>query len=506
MSGLSVIDLSNNPLGDAGSRYLAMGLQRLRPGLLAELYLRHTQIDELGMGAVLGALHPGQFNLLKLHLDGNSLATTAAAQPSANLVLLLTCAQKLEDLSVAHTAADATPFAQLPLGALQRLRKLNLSGLAWREPLFILLAATSPALSLLNMSGGAGDPAWVQQTPPQARAQFLGALLQRGAASPALALEISICSPSSAPSSTNDSATAVLLGDLLPAVRSLVSALAARIRFLRAPSLCLPPSLPPYLPTRLPLPTLARVQVASIGCPNGLVLRSSRLGDAGIIALASALRNSRQPCTALNLDWNLYSSELLDNTAVNVILPSRDVTGQSAAHVRAFVERLAAPAAQAVASGMHAVGPSELVSSGLQLVSPSPTVTFTPDLLAAISLRAASLVALDQLIDSTRLTKLSLTGRWAHSSGDANWDAAAQAQSTGPLLALLFHLSLPTNKTLVYLDVSGNGLRDAGIASLGLALKTNRTLTALRIDENGAATDGLKTIALALKSNKKVRL
>ena len=248
------------------------------------------------------------------------------------------------------------------------------------------------------------------------------------------------------------------------------------------------------------------MQVASIGCPNGLVLRSSRLGDAGIIALASALRNSRQPCTALNLDWNLYSSELLDNAAVNVILPSRDVTGQSAAHVRAFVERLAAPAAQAVASGMHAVGPSELVSSGLQLVSPSPTVTFTPDLLAAISLRAASLVALDQLIDSTRLTKLSLTGRWAHSSGDANWDAAAQAQSTGPLLALLFHLSLPTNKTLVYLDVSGNGLRDAGIASLGLALKTNRTLTALRIDENGAATDGLKTIALALKSNKKVRL
>ena len=53
---LSVLKLAHNHIGDEGARQLASGLQRLRPGLLAELDLTGGQIGAEGMQALLGAI------------------------------------------------------------------------------------------------------------------------------------------------------------------------------------------------------------------------------------------------------------------------------------------------------------------------------------------------------------------------------------------------------------------------------------------------------------------
>lgn len=50
--------MAGNQLRDSAMQ-LALGLQRLRPGLLAELHLNGCGIGGDGMGAVLGALTPG---------------------------------------------------------------------------------------------------------------------------------------------------------------------------------------------------------------------------------------------------------------------------------------------------------------------------------------------------------------------------------------------------------------------------------------------------------------
>ena len=93
--------------GDEGARQLASGLQRLRPGLLAELDLTGGQIGAEGMQALLGAIIL-QKNLLQLHVGGNTLAAG-----SSSLALLLGGTPKLEQLSLGSTGARAEELSAM---------------------------------------------------------------------------------------------------------------------------------------------------------------------------------------------------------------------------------------------------------------------------------------------------------------------------------------------------------------------------------------------------------
>eukprot|EP00873_Tetraselmis_striata_P007743 jgi/Tetstr1/428007/TSEL_018080.t1 len=74
----------------------------------------------------------------------------------------------------------------------------------------------------------------------------------------------------------------------------------------------------------------------------------------------------------------------------------------------------------------------------------------------------------------------------------------------GPLIAMPIHLALHINSSLTKLDISHNGMGDAGARILGASLRHNRTLTSLKMDGNGVELDGLKALRGCLYGNKKL--
>ena len=186
MSALSVINLNDNDVGDAGAMQLAAALARHRTGLLAELKLKNARIGAGGMDAVLKALYPKQFNLLQLDLSGNTLA----GAPSATLAFLLPNLRKLEELSIGGSQASVEQFGAIAPGSLKMLRKLDLSALAWSPSLLALINACGKNLASAELSRSACNAAPTQRrpnaTPPQRNAAprlrcFENAPLQRSA-------------------------------------------------------------------------------------------------------------------------------------------------------------------------------------------------------------------------------------------------------------------------------------------------------------------------------------
>ena len=178
-SGLSVIKLSGNQVGDEGAGALAAGLARLRPGLLAELHLQGCGIGPQGMQTLLSALL-SQRNLLQLHVSGNMLGGVGA------LAQLIAQAKKLEELSLGGSGADAATLASMAPNSLRALRALDLSGVAWDNALLVVLRAAGDKLAKLNLSGGAATLA------SQGKQPFLRQLLEESASRPKLDLDLSV--------------------------------------------------------------------------------------------------------------------------------------------------------------------------------------------------------------------------------------------------------------------------------------------------------------------------
>lgn len=74
--------------------------------------------------------------------------------------------------------------------------------------------------------------------------------------------------------------------------------------------------------------------------------------------------------------------------------------------------------------------------------------------------------------------------------------------SFGPLISMPIHLALHINTTLTKLDISNNGMGDAGARILGTSLRQNRTLTSLRMDGNGVELEGLQVPFPAIASTR----
>ena len=268
-SGLSVINLNGCLVGDDGAHALAQALQRLRPGLLAELHLVNCKIGGPGMASVLQALQPGggsggtlpgQFNLLQLHLSGNQLR---GAGPT--LAVLLNSLRKLEKLALAHSDVELHSFGNLLAGSLRSLRSLDLQGVAWGAELVALLNACGPHLSVVNLSGLEARMPPAQQVRfgaldlgSASKQAFLSALFQRAAAAPSMQLELS-----------TPNAAKTLLPDVLAVLQ----------------------------PSRPPSPSLS--------LPSALVMRDSGLGDQGLLQLSEGLlRLGAGPLKSLHLDAN----------------------------------------------------------------------------------------------------------------------------------------------------------------------------------------------------------
>lgn len=166
---LSVINLNDNQLGTEGGQQLALAVQRLRPGLLAELHLRRCGLDPSSAHAVLSALQPQQFNLLQLHLDDNHLDGPACAALAGALMSL----RKLEQLSIPRTRASLAPLAPVPAGSLRSVQALDLSAIPWDSHILTLVDACGPSLRSLNLSYGMSAAA------RNTRAGFLQALFGR---------------------------------------------------------------------------------------------------------------------------------------------------------------------------------------------------------------------------------------------------------------------------------------------------------------------------------------
>eukprot|EP00656_Telonema_subtile_P038705 TRINITY_DN4391_c0_g1_i2.p1 TRINITY_DN4391_c0_g1~~TRINITY_DN4391_c0_g1_i2.p1 ORF type:complete len:681 (+),score=207.71 TRINITY_DN4391_c0_g1_i2:972-3014(+) len=94
-------------------------------------------------------------------------------------------------------------------------------------------------------------------------------------------------------------------------------------------------------------------------------------------------------------------------------------------------------------------------------------------------------------------------------AGDPELSMVTPHQEVQRCLAFGMQLALPLtslahNKTITYLDITGNLIENHGATALAEALKVNRTITALRTDQNRITTDGFVELRKALYKNKKV--
>jgi Ran GTPase-activating protein (RanGAP) involved in mRNA processing and transport len=81
-------------------------------------------------------------------------------------------------------------------------------------------------------------------------------------------------------------------------------------------------------------------------------------------------------------------------------------------------------------------------------------------------------------------------------------NSSAAAPLRDNLLPLLDHLA--RNRTLRSLDITGQGIGDAGAFLLAHALRGNRALRSLRLDDNGITFDGFEALAQAMQANESV--
>ena len=65
--------------------------------------------------------------------------------------------------------------------------------------------------------------------------------------------------------------------------------------------------------------------------------------------------------------------------------------------------------------------------------------------------------------------------------------------------------TLASNRSLVFLDITGHGIGDSGATLLAEALRANKTLAELRYDENGVAYNGWSQLHVAVQANTTLR-
>ena len=70
-----------------------------------------------------------------------------------------------------------------------------------------------------------------------------------------------------------------------------------------------------------------------------------------------------------------------------------------------------------------------------------------------------------------------------------------------PVLHLLLRPKVKVNKTLTNLNLSDNGMSEAGATSIAEVIKFNKTLTNLNLCSNGISNAGATSIAEAIKVN-----
>ncbi|EOD37225.1 hypothetical protein EMIHUDRAFT_225639 [Emiliania huxleyi CCMP1516] len=445
-ASLSVIDLSDNAVGDAAFR-LAAGLRSLRAGLLAELKLVRCGVGPEGMEMVLLAAGT-QKNLLELRLGGNTLG----GRGSQALGTLLPQAPSLTALDLAGTAlepaaafgpaaASVDPFSARPEPrALQKLAELDLSGIGWSLPLLDGVEACGPKLAALSLAGG-GDFAMLNSAAADRPPRRLVAV---AAARPGMELDLSTADPA-----------AVLLPELLPALRS---------------SRLLPPS---------------------------LALRGDgQLGDDGLVALVGVLVGAKEsgtprlhsltlssavpPPAAAVSTWgldDLNALALLDQLATDPAGVSAVVSRWQLA-LPAGTERAVAQRAASVRSLMRLVTTADGLAAlkcggGYRSLEPDGTCP-AADGRSSTRQRAAPSygVQLESLFrfalpKSSSLTLLDVSG---NNLGDVGLSALGGA--------------LKLNRSLRRLEIDNNAAGVDGLKSINLALKGNKKVHSLALPDD----------------------
>eukprot|EP00965_Chrysotila_dentata_P120132 3973120-Pleurochrysis_carterae.AAC.1 len=459
------------------------------------------------MLSVLSALH-GQPNLLQLHVGGNSLADTNGAQPSLALAGLLNTARKMEQLSLGGTGVALAAFESLPPHALKQMRALDLTGVQWGPQIVRLLAACG-ALTSVSLADGAASLAVMQRTP------FLTQLFAHATHYASLDLDLSAGAEGTA-----------LLPELLPALAQggctsgltmRASRLSDHLLILLLQQLAAVASSPAHAASRARLRSLTvDSNLPAIlsygqgafdeGTSASFLEQDAATGGAVADAVSSAVLRSvasGQPPDSLAVGEALRGAtgggrgSLVQTLAVTV--PAGVVAGQQLQLASPFGGHVivAVPAGVVPGAVFHVQvngGPGAQQLGGLLSAPPQDHVAF--------GYRLAVCEALGQLLRAApSLQRLSVAGDYSPSGGAL---PRSPSLAFGPLLGVFFRASIASNRSLEFLDVSANGLGDAGIAALGQALRTNRTLTALRIDRNRAGASGLNTLKIALNGNKKV--